>query len=244
MPRKKKSVSPPDWLTSLHQEWENSTEPTEKNKNEESGDPEEIDTSLETGLLRLEVDEYSLEAMPKIEHLLDGIGGRRKVFTYLEGSEDPIAREILKLKKRLSPAEAKVVPLEAYCVAAKITSKKLFGLIASEVHSQETMAKAVLFAAKHSEVVEASLMFALHPDGDSDRKMLHQAAGFVPVPKNSITHIHGNQINRSESQVTQIAVLPSVEDTVKRLGDRFNEKIIDVIPIAALPAPEEEDEDE
>jgi hypothetical protein len=168
----------------------------------------------------LEVTPEAVAECPRIEHLFKGIGGQSKVLEYLSGSEETEARAILAMRGRLTYAQAGAVPFEAYCVAAKITTKKIFGIISQEVMTQSSAATLLLSKAAHPRVVEATIKRAMGPLGTADARMLHQAEGFVPVPKNSITHIHGNVDQRT--QVANVAVLPPVEDNVRRLSDRFN----------------------
>lgn len=160
-------------------------------------------------------------ASPRIEHLFKQIGGKAKVFEYLSGSEEPEARRACELYSILKGKHRKVVPFEAYCVAAKVSVKKMFGIISEEVMDQSSKVSTLLSAAKHPEVVEATIEGALQPHGQVDRKMLHLARGFVPVPKNNVTYVRGN-LDQSTHQTANIAVLPPVENTIKILSDRFN----------------------
>lgn len=233
----------PEWLKSVHQESENLTEPTESpeagpRKRSRSASSKVL---LRNALVMLGITQADLDTSPKIEHLL----GRIDVFQYLEGSEEPEARQILELRKRLTDKQRSVVPFEAYCVAAVIPVKKMFGIISAECMDQEDKAKQLLFRATHKQVLQATIDSALDPIGVADRKMLHQAANFVPVPKNSVTFVRGNQMIDASTKTTNIAVLPPVEDTVRRLGDRFNEKVLDVLPAPeSLQIESGDDEDE
>jgi hypothetical protein len=103
---------------------------------------------------------------------------------------------------------------------------------------QSTAVAKLLSKAAHPSIVKATIDAAKRPLGVHDRRMLHQAEGFVPVPKNSITHIHGNVDQRT--QVANVAVLPPVEDSVRRLSDRFNTSM--EMPLLAAPSIEEDDE--
>lgn len=235
---RRKKDDTPEWLKSTHQALVNGTTDSEKRQARISPEKTE-DELLAEALVLLEIKAEDLEYSPKIEHLFKGIGGKDKVFEYLSGSEEPDAKKLLELRKRLTRAQHRAVPFEAYCIAAVIPVKKVFGLIASEAMDQEEKAKQLLFRVKHSEVVQATIESALDLEfGAADRRMLHQAAGFVPIPKNSITHIHGNQTVDNRLQTATVTVLPPVEDTVRRLSDRFNDRVIDV-PLLAAPADEE-----
>jgi hypothetical protein len=67
---------------------------------------------------------------PKIEHLCRRIGGRMAALRYLECSEELEAKAIVRLQRRMPASWVRDIPLEAYAVWAKISPKKLFGLIA------------------------------------------------------------------------------------------------------------------
>ena len=193
-------------------------------------------------LVILDISQPQLDACPKIEHLFRNIGGTPRVMEYLAGSEEPEARAILTVAAKLTGEQAKAVPFEALCLAAGIPTKKAFGVIAAEVTDQASRAANLVAVAARADVVKATVDNALTPFGDADRKMLHQAAGFVPVPKNSVTHIHGNQINDASTHQTAVVALPPVEQGMRRLGDRFNEAMAE--KVKSLPVLEVTDGDE
>jgi hypothetical protein len=95
-------------------------------------------------------------------------------------------------------------------------------------------------------VVEEAVGQALTPAGTREREMVLKHTGFLPTPKTSIVNVRGNNAVVGGNQ-TNLAVLPPVEDTVRRMSDRF----LEMAPAAplALPAPakvvdvEEEDEE-
>ena len=94
---------------------------------------------------------------------------------------------------------------------------------------------------RHTDVVQATIDSAMDLElGAGDRKVLHQAANFTPVPKNSVTFVRNQTVDNRLQGATITQVLPPAEDTIRRLGDRFNDRIMD---IKAIAAPEVEDED-
>jgi hypothetical protein len=70
---------------------------------------------------------------------------------------------------------------------------------------------------------------------DRGRRMLHQAAGFLPVPKHALTFIGANA--DVQTQTNNVAVLPPVESSIKRWSDRFN-AIAPPTPTPVKPPPE------
>lgn len=172
---------------------------------------------------------------------------RARILEYLAGSEEPEARKILEYYKRLPGYVAKLLPIEAFCVAAGVSTKKAFGLIAQETIDQSGKAGALLARAAHPQVVQATIEQALTPAGVQDRKFLHQSQGFLPLPKTQVLNVYGNAAIDQRRQTANVAVLPPVEDSIRRLSDRFNDVMM-APAIAALPPPEdiidaEEDEE-
>lgn len=186
------------------------------------------------------IEPHEVDSAPRISHLLKAAGIYSTVFDILSGSEEPEARKLVEMRARLNKRQARVVPFEAYCVAAEIAPKKAFGIISQETMDQCGQVSVLLAKAAHPKVVQATIESAITLDGVADRKMLHQHESFVPIPKTSITNIHGHQMIDARQQVQNIALLPPLEDVVTRMHDRFN----DLAPPRALPTPDEFDNPE
>jgi hypothetical protein len=182
--------------------------------------------------------------VPRIEHLFRGLGGKQKVFEYLAGSEEKEARAIVELRAKVTPDQARVLPFEAFCVAAGVTTKRMFGLIQEEVFAQSRVAAAILKDSSIPHIVECTVRQAKTIAGTQEKRMLLQSGGVLPLPKTVVMPVYGN-LNVDQSQKTQVnqyAVLPPVEQAVQRLSDRFNERNPTVL--TALPeAGDEDDED-
>jgi hypothetical protein len=180
-------------------------------------------------LIMLEISEQQIESAPKISHVLKAAGMLDNVWDYLEGSAKPQARAILEARSRLNKKQAKEVPFEAFCVAADVSPKDALALLTVEVYDQASKASALLAASQHPNITQATIEAALSPLGTAEKKMLHQHAGFLPVPKTSIVNVHGNHAVIGGEQKN--VVLRPVEESVRTLGDRFNSR--------ALPQPAE-----
>lgn len=195
--------------------------------------------NIDDAYLVLDVKASDVQAVPKIHHLLRDSGVLGKVFEYLEGSEEPEARKILDARHRVSDSLASVLPFEAFCVAAGVTTKKAFAIISGEVMDQSAKASALIARSKHPDVVQYTIDQALTPAGTQERKMLHQSAGFLPMPKSAV-NMFGNVSIDNSVRTQNVAVLPPVEDGVKRMADRFGEMIL--VGPAEIPSIEEEEE--
>lgn len=167
---------------------------------------------------------------------------RAKLWEYISGSDDPDARKILEARSLVPAATADWVPFEAYCLAAGVATKKAFGIVAQEVADQSGKAAALLARANHPDVVSFTVEQALTAEGTAERRMLHQSQGFLPMPKSNILNVYGNAAIDQRNQSANVAVLPPVEDSVRRLHDRFGEMIIESAPPVPLALPPGEDD--
>ncbi len=181
----------------------------------------------------LGITKEDVDRQPQISHLYKRIGGIKTVLTYLRGSADPDARKIVELADRLG-SSAMNMTLETYCAAAEIPTSKLAGIITTAMIEQNSQ-EAISIAAHHQpEIVAAQIKMAKRMEGEGDRKMLHQHSGFLPTPKNQVIFGGVRVDNRDQSQKTM--VLSNIEDSVKKLGDRFNERMLGAPAQPLLPA--------
>jgi hypothetical protein len=178
----------------------------------------------------LGVNESEVVMVPQIEPLLKKANVLDKVWEYLETSGDDMARLLIAQKYKLSNKSMRSsVPFEAYCLAAKLDTKKVLGLIFAEVYSQNEQASGLMAAAAQPDVVRATIDAAKQPGGSRERDMMHKHSTFIPVPKTSITFVReaGRVVGGDDNSQT-LTVLPPIEKTVRDLSDRFNEKLMNV----------------
>lgn len=185
------------------------------------------------GLTMAQVDE-----VPRIRHITASVGDSARLLEFLSGSEEPEARAVVEQSLKLSPAQLRETPIEALCVAAEIPTRKLLGVLTSAVAEQQNAATMLLSKAMHPKIVQATVDAALLPDGTNDRRMLHLAEQFIPVPKTAITY--NRQVLIDNRQQTAVAILPPVEQAVQRMSERF----IAAAPTQAMEAEEIPDSDD
>jgi hypothetical protein len=186
----------------------------------------------------LGIHEADVMGVPKIQPLLEQAGVLSKVWEYLAASDDEVARLLLAKLRCLSKSHVNALPFEAFCVAAKVETKKVFGVICSEVYAQTEQTSLLMAASAHPDVVKATIEAAVHPTGSKERAMLLSHSGFVPVPKTSVVNIHGGKnVLGGTQQIAETAALPPIESFIRNVSDRFNEG-------HALPAPEVVDVEE
>lgn len=170
------------------------------------------------------------DAVPRIRNVISAAKLGDRVERFLRGSSNPIARKWLRAYDMIpSKASAAQLPPEAFCVAAGVSTDALFGALAEAVLAQTRSESALLAALAHPEVVQATIASAMLPEGGSDRKVLHQAAGFLPMPKTQILSMPGLRSIDARTQ-TVAAYLGPAEDDVRKLSDEFGAKILGAAP--------------
>ena len=188
---------------------------------------------------RLGVTPEAVAALPQIRHVLAESGVLRLVWDFLLGSDDPSARALLEARSTLNKTQQAKCPIEALCLAAEVPPRKALEVIMGAVWEQSSKAGDLLYAANHKNVVQAALNTALVPgkEGTKERENLFKHASFVPVNKNTV--VFGTQNNIGQ-QTNQVAILPPVEDRVRRLSERFN---AGEAPVALLAPIQDEGDD-
>src|SRR5208337_3496433 len=149
------------------------------------------------------------------------------------------SRKVLELRTRLNRRQQDAIPFEAYCVAAGVSTKTMFGIICEEVMEQSGAARELVVNASRGAVIQAAIKSAKMVSGTKDREMLFKHDKFLPVPKN--TAIFGNVDARQ--QTLNVAVLPPVEEGIRRISDRFNTEL-SAPPARVVEAEAEEVEDD
>jgi hypothetical protein len=194
------------------------------------------DAAEKKAYILLEVDPVAVQQAPKISHHFVHVGGEAKVWEALEGSDSEEARKLVNVRSRLNQGQRSSIPFEAIAIAAGLTTKRAFGVISEAILESSDEVSALILNANMPTMVQKAVDRAQAFDGTADAKMLFQAKRFVPVPKGSTTIVNGDVVKGNKNQV---AVLPSPEDTGRRLNDRFNMEI--TVPVA-IPAPESDDD--
>ena len=193
-------------------------------------------------LVRLEVTKEAIAEAPKISHLFKRIGGVKAVLRYLRGSGESDARKILKAVAVVSVRAQALVPFEAFVLHAGLTTRRAYEVVAGAVFEQSADETELLASAKHPDILAQTIAMARTPCGTPERKMPHQHAGFLPMPKTQIISVRGNQMIDNRNQSQNVTILPAIEDSVRKISDRFNTRFLgaDALPAIAGPVMEAE----
>jgi len=142
---------------------------------------------------------------------------------YLSSSDHADAKKVLLTYHGLHIYLRKVIPIEAFCVAAGVSPLTILGILTGEIVRMGAQASTIIAAVNHPRVVQKSVEMALTDDGLADRTLLAKATGFLPTPKGSQTNINiaANATAQAAPQI--VVVAPPPEATIRRAVDRFND---------------------
>lgn len=113
---------------------------------------------------------------------------RERVFSYAAASPAPVCQKFMAAVRVLRKSELKVLPFEAMCVRARVSSLELLGGILTAARSLKATESALKAILAHPDVVQTTVETATMPGpaGYSDRRMLHEAVGFLPTKKGGV----------------------------------------------------------
>lgn len=146
-----------------------------------------------SALERIGVDLDDLEAAPRITDILASAfsTGKRiprvQTVNFLAASPAPEARAFLEVYRELPIRDRESLPLEAICIKASVNPLAILGAVlmaAKNLKAQESALKAIM---AHPDVIQSTIDAAklIGPNGTADRKILHEAVGFLPTKQGS-----------------------------------------------------------
>jgi len=103
-----------------------------------------------------------------------------RALDFLEASEDPEARKVLKPYLSIPESYRRLLPPEAFCYVAGVSPWVVLEAVTIVAVRQGAMASAVLAAVHHPRIVQKTVEMALRDEGAKERLILHKAVGFLP----------------------------------------------------------------
>lgn len=149
------------------------------------------------------------------------LGERGEVISTMRYSRHPAILEFLKVWDETPGRDRKQIPFEAIALKAGVDVAELIGAYLLSFRSLQQQKSALVAMSAHPDVVESTIDFAKRRDGISDRKMLHEAVGFLPTPRGlSITqNFTQNQPDEPEAKL-ETATAPDIEDIFPLINER------------------------
>jgi hypothetical protein len=165
----------------------------------------------------MEVSEAQIAQCPPLSPIF---GSRSNVLAAVQAlrfSSDPVAAKFLTVFDAVPVEDRRKLSdclLEAVAIKAKVDFSKLLGEMIFSFRSAQAQTSAVMAMAEHPDVLRASLLYACAPGGVQDRRMLHEAVGFLPTPK-------GMSLNLNFPPGAQPPAEPIAEDVSPDVNDVF-----------------------
>ena len=151
---------------------------------------------------------------------LDFLGTRGAVISTMRYSQHPAIRAFLGAWDATG-FERKLIPLSAFALKAKVDFAELVGAYLLSFRNLQQQKSALTAMAAHPEVVADSVKFARRFDGISDRRMLHEAVGFLPTPRGlSITQNFAPSEPAEPEAPVETATAPDIEDCFPQINER------------------------
>jgi hypothetical protein len=160
-------------------------------------------------------------AAPRITHLIRKIkGGWPSALEALRASDSREARSfMIRYDDLYLPSYVrKVLPIEAFAVAADLSPTRLFAVIAECIRTQKQQLGAIKAAQAHEEIVEVSSQAALDADRVEDRMAHLKHMAFLPAAKGAQISIVNQASATASADAKSLAVsAESPEATIRRM---------------------------
>jgi hypothetical protein len=180
--------------------------------------------------MTLGVNRKKLEREPKFMEMLEAkaVGGLDTVLAAMRLSAEPIIQRFIAQYERIDPAWQRIVPWEAIAMLAGIKGRELLGAIIIALRSYSATEVKIAALTAHGQVTQATIQSAMQlgAAGVRDRQMIHQALGFLAVPKGQTINLNipgsldmpgaGDQLIQAED-IDMDDVFPDLTTTQKKL---------------------------
>lgn len=140
---------------------------------------------------------------------------------YLHASDSADSGLVLNAYYTLPKTLSRLLPVEAFCVAANVSPLRLLEIITATIVRQGAQASAIIASVNHPRVVEKTVEMALTDGGESDRRALDRATGFLPTAKGPSVVVNASASANASAQAASVTA-PPPEQTIRRLSDRLN----------------------
>jgi hypothetical protein len=170
------------------------------------------------------VDPNEVAQFPRLSYTVKAFGGKSSVLEHLRSSSSITARRFIEVYDdiMLPAIVRRTLSLEAFCVAAKVTSEQFRFALSQAALEKSQFEGSIKAATVHPAIVAKSSELAL--EGDIDHVTLNMKhMGFLPLPKGSQVSVNVNaNANANAAAQSATVVAPSPENTIRGLVNRFN----------------------
>lgn len=145
----------------------------------------------DAALRRLGITKDELELAPYITDILkSSFKTVKAAIKAIRFSNETTAIEFLKVYDELPAGDRDYISIEALCLKANVSPSALLGATFLACKTMRGQESAMIAVNAHPGVLKETIRFAKLPGGDRDRKMLHEAVGFLPTPKGGSINVN------------------------------------------------------
>lgn len=110
---------------------------------------------------------------------------RKKILAFAAVSNQPCAVQFMNALRKVKEQDRNKLSFEAMCVFARVNPVEMLGAILMAAKSMKATESALKAIMAHPDVVDATVETAKVQGmtGHADRKLLHEAVGFLPTKK-------------------------------------------------------------
>lgn len=147
------------------------------------------------------------------------MGQRDSVISAMRFSNHPSVTAFLEAYDSTSKSDRRFIPLQLFALKANVDFGQLVGAYVLALRTVQAQKSAIVAMQAHPEIVESTIEFARKADGSKDRRMLHEAVGFVPTPKGANINIFPPR-DKSEDDGGEDEGPPDVNDLFPLINDK------------------------
>lgn len=109
-------------------------------------------------------------------------GGHKGMIEALRADDAPESQRFVQEWEKVAARDLKRLPLEAVCVMAEITPRRLIELVSGALATQGDEDTKLIVSSFKAKVVAKTAKLALTTLGEKDREMFHKHTEFIPKP--------------------------------------------------------------
>ena len=164
--------------------------------------PRRRENKLDQSLRALSLTREDIERCPQIASVIkQSVGSIAQAIEAMRFSDDATIRKFLVCYDTASEQARKVLPLEAFALHASVEIPALLGATILAFKSLQAQKSTLKVMADHPEIVAKTIKIAKTTKGVADRRMIHEAVGFLPTKSGiSIQQVFGGQLPKRDDK--------------------------------------------
>ena len=174
----------------------------------------------DAALDRLEVSPEQVRQCPPLSATFGQPGIVDQAIDALRFSDDPVATSFLAVYDAIPVGDRdqllnSSLLLEAVAIKSGVNCNELLGAMIFSFRTAQAQKSGIMAMAEHPSVLRSTIWNSYLPAGVQDRKMLHEAVGFLPTPKGMSLNLNLSQAAEKKEESS-----PDVNDVFPMITDK------------------------